>query len=179
MRRRVGLGGLVLLGLLGLLIQREKAPPPPAISTPDAEPARVEALIGEVLLERYAHPDTTIQDDLQAVQRVLMTVRTLVKTLDPGRMAVNEDVVEVLLGKNPYKERFLPDEHPAINANGQLVDRWGIPLFFHLETADRLDVRSGGPDKRLFTEDDVHLHADGAFMEREKLVAPAVHETRF
>lgn len=172
---RSGLGLLVLIGVLVFLFQREKAPLPPAISTPDAEPTRVEPLIGEVLLERYAHPESTIQEDLQLVQRVLMTVRTLVKTLDPGRMAVNEDVVEVLLGKNPYKERFLPDEHPAINAKGQLMDRWGMPLFFHLEAADRLDVRSSGPDNVLFTEDDVHLQADGAFMEREKLASPAIH----
>ncbi|MFT5189631.1 MAG: hypothetical protein ACI9DF_005077 [Verrucomicrobiales bacterium] len=62
-----------------------------------------ELLPGEALLEGYGLETNTIQEDLQKVQRVLMVVRTLVKTQDPGRMAVNEDVVDALLGKNPYK----------------------------------------------------------------------------
>lgn len=105
-----------------------------------------------------------------------MSVRTLVKTQDPGRMAVNEDVVDVLLGKNDHKKVFLSANHPAINDQGQLIDRWERPLFFHLEAADRLDVRSAGPDGQLFTRDDCHLHADGAFMPGEALTGPPSSE---
>lgn len=175
MGKRLVLGILGLLMVLLLIFWQASENLPPEIRTPgEEETAPAEPLLGEVILERYAHPDGSVQDDLKLIQRVLMTVRTLVKTQDPGRMAVNEDVVYVLLGKNPYKQRLLTRDHPAINANGQLIDRWDSPLFFHLEAADRLDVRSAGPDKRLFTEDDSHLHADGAFMETDKLALPAI-----
>ena len=140
--------------------------PPPSPESPDPTP------IGDALLEGYADPGGTVQNDLQLIQRLVMSLRTLVKTQDPGRMAVNEDLVEVLLGKNDYKIVFLSTDHPAINPAGQLIDRWNRPLFFHLESADRLDVRSAGPDGKLFTEDDCHLHADGAYMPREALSGP-------
>lgn len=177
MNLRSALGFIGLIALLAVLMwwQQKAQPTPPteASSISNAPevitPSNDEPLLGEVLLENYADPKGTVQQDLQYIQRLLMSVRTLVKTLDPGRMAVNEDVVDVLLGKNNYKTIFLPQDHPAINDAGQLIDRWDTPLFFHLEAADRLDVRSAGPDKRLFTSDDCHLHADGAFMESDRL----------
>ncbi len=178
MKRLFALIYLCLLIQLALLLwwARKTTPtpsPPPAPSpaTSPEEVAREPPFLGEVLLEDYASPHGSVQEDLRYLQRVLMSVRTLVKTQDPGRMAVNEDVVEVLLGKNPNKTVFLPSSHPAINESGQLIDRWGTPLFFHLEAADWLDVRSAGPDGKLFTVDDCHLHADGVFMKSDRLAS--------
>jgi hypothetical protein len=65
--------------------------------------------------------------------------------------------------------QFLPAHHPVFNEQGQLVDRWGTPLFFHATARDRLDIRSAGPDKSLWTEDDLHRKHDGSFLRGEKL----------
>ena len=172
--------GLIALAILLIILvvwlkPRPGAEPRPAPSTAISAtetPESSEPFLGEVLMDNYADPSGTVQDDLRYVQRLLMSVRTLVKTQDPGRMAVNEDVVDVLTGRNDYKIVFLPPNHPSINPAKQLIDRWGTPLFFHLEAADRLDVRSAGPDKILFTNDDCHLHADGLFMENNRLTGP-------
>lgn len=169
MKRHSLLGFVCLIGILAALLWWLRRPlplPPPEISGPAAiTPNAGEPLLGEVLMEDYASPQGSVEQDLQYVERLLMSVRTLVKTQDPGRMAVNEDVVDVLLGRNNYKIAFLPPSHPAINDAGQLIDRWNTPLFFHLEAADRLDVRSAGPDQTLFTPDDCYLHANDAFVE--------------
>lgn len=168
------LGALIALLLTVTLRQRDRESEPPkgAESPSPSEVTSNDALLGDEILQDYASPDRSVQEDLQLIQGLIMSVQTLVKNQDPGRMAVNEDVVEVLLGKNPHKKAFLRRDHPALNERGQLIDRWGSPLFFHLEAADRLDVRSAGPDQRLFTEDDCHLHADGAYMPRERLTGP-------
>jgi hypothetical protein len=37
------------------------------------------------------------------------------------------------------------------------LDRFGTPYFFHPISETRIDVRSAGPDRKLWTEDDVWL----------------------
>ena len=50
---------------------------------------------------------------------------------------------------------LLPPDHPAINPNGELCDRWGTPFFFHAESAKKMEIRSAGPDKKMWNDDDV------------------------
>ena len=47
------------------------------------------------------------------------------------------------------------DSITAINRNGELCDRWGTPFFFHAESAAHMEIRSAGPDKKMWTDDDV------------------------
>jgi len=65
----------------------------------------------------------------------------------------------------------LPDQHAALNARGQLVDRWGTPLFFHALGNGRFEIRSAGPDRKLWTADDIHRNADGSFYNGAELAA--------
>ena len=39
--------------------------------------------------------------------------------------------------------------------DGELVDRWGTPYFFHSVSAEKMEIVSAGPDKELWTDDDV------------------------
>ena len=67
------------------------------------------------------------------------------------------------------KLRFLPDAHRCFNAQGQIVDRWLTPLFFHVVERSRIDIRSAGPDRRMWTEDDLHRRYDGQFLHGKEL----------
>jgi hypothetical protein len=93
----------------------------------------------------------------------------LVKTAKDRPLSANEDWAAAFRGRNPAQERFLPDQHVALNTNGQLVDRWSTPLFFHALGGGRFELRSAGPDKKLWTADDIHRNADGTFRHGEKL----------
>jgi hypothetical protein len=67
----------------------------------------------------------------------------------------NATFVNALTGNNPGRLAFIGRDHPAIDAQGRLLDRWGEPFFFHLLGKDELEIRSAGPDRKLYTEDDL------------------------
>ena len=83
-------------------------------------------------------------------------------------MGSNEDIVSALTGNNPHRMEFLSTNHPAIDAKGRLVDRWKSPLYFHPVSRDELEIRSAGPDQRMWTEDDIHRNPDGTFRDRSE-----------
>jgi len=134
-------------------------PPPP---TPDAP---VGKLIGEKLLRHYASEDTTLSDDLQGISRLSLSYITLVKTHANRPIGCNGDLADAFRGKNPYKQRFLSDTHKVFNDEGEMIDRWKTPLFIHPVSAGRWEIRSAGPDQKLWTEDDLQLQPNGKFVE--------------
>ena len=69
----------------------------------------------------------------------------------------NAEITAALTGDNSLGLRLIPRTHPAINAAGELVDRWGTPFLFHALAGDRMEVRSAGPDKKFGTTDDARL----------------------
>ena len=128
-----------------------------------------DALLGETILRDYASPRSTPENDLTALAHLMNNFSLLVKSSADRPMGVNEDWAAVFRGLNPAHERFLPDTHVALDAQGRLVDRWGTPLFFHALGNRRFDLRSAGPDKKLWTDDDIHRNADGSFRHGDAL----------
>lgn len=101
-----------------------------------------------------ASPDVVA--DLRIVAAILETYRT--NFLREGNpVGNNAEITAVLRGGNPLRLVFIPEGHPALNAEGELCDRWGTPYFFHAESATRMEIRSAGPDRRQFTTDDAVL----------------------
>ena len=72
------------------------------------------------------------------------------------------DLAAALRGDNPMKYATLPKNHPAFGSGGRLCDRWGSPYFVHpLGEAD-FEIRSAGPDRKMFTADDLIADPTGA-----------------
>jgi hypothetical protein len=149
-----------------------KGPPPSSVASHSAEHAK--PLLGESILAHYADPSRAPEEDLTWMSRALGNFALLVKGDNPIPLGANEDIANALRGKNRAQFRFLPDQHPAFNAQGQIVDRWGTPLYFHAVSRDRLDIRSAGPDRIMWTADDVHRRHDGRFLHGEALLAPSL-----
>ena len=42
-----------------------------------------------------------------------------------------------------------------INARGELIDNWGTPFFFHQVSGTEMEIRSAGPDMKMWTADDL------------------------
>src|SRR5206468_1499821 len=87
--------------------------------------------IGEVILRDYAKPNLPPQNDLTLMSHLMENSLLLLKSAANRPLSANEDWADFLKGQNAAHERFLPEHHVALNSNGQLVDRWGTPLFFH------------------------------------------------
>jgi hypothetical protein len=93
---------------------------------------------------------------LQVLDEVLHAWQTNMRGAgNPG--GDNVQITAALTGDNPLRFAFIRPGHPAINPKGELCDRWGSPLFFHALSGHRMELRSAGPDRQLYTDDDVLL----------------------
>jgi hypothetical protein len=68
----------------------------------------------------------------------------------------NSEITKALNGENPRQVRFLTEASGLrINARGELVDYWGTPFFFHQLSGTEMEIRSAGPDRVMWTADDL------------------------
>ena len=86
----------------------------------------------------------------------------------------DSDLARVLTGHNPMKLVVLPPTHSALSPDGRLRDRWGTPYFIHPRGHGAFEIRSAGPDRELFTQDDVIENPGSSPMELTAL--PAIEE---
>lgn len=97
-------------------------------------------------------PDTTVDDDLGTLELVIGEFR---KQNGGNPVGENVEIAAALLGDNPKKLAYLPAKGPFLNADGQLIDRWGTPYFFHQLSSNETEILSAGPDRQFNTGDDV------------------------
>jgi len=70
-------------------------------------------------------------------------------------VGTNPEITSQLSGNNPKHINFLNAEAGMrINENGELVDPWGRPYFFHQISAYEMEIRSAGADGKMWTPDD-------------------------
>jgi Na+-transporting methylmalonyl-CoA/oxaloacetate decarboxylase gamma subunit len=134
---------------------------PAIVPTTNAAP-----LLGETILRDYANTNFPPENDLTLMSRLMENSLLLLKSAANRPLSANEDWADLFRGKNGAREEYLPATHIALNAQGQLIDRWRSPLFFHALGGGRYEIRSAGPDKKLWTEDDLHRGYDGQFLRR-------------
>lgn len=172
----------VLVALLCLYVIRKVGETPKALASNSERPMskavrRAEPLIGPTILKHYADPAAKPEEDLTWMSRALDNFSLLVKGETPLPLGANEDIADALRGKNKARLRFLPDDSPVFDKQGRIIDRWGTPLYFHAESRDHLDIRSAGPDKQMWTADDLHRQHDGSFLHGDALLSPSLFGT--
>ena len=68
----------------------------------------------------------------------------------------NREITARLNGGNPKQIVFLKEEDGMrINERGELIDNWGTPFFFHQISGAEMEIRSAGPDRKMWTRDDL------------------------
>ena len=133
------------------------------VETPASAAGTTNMLLGEAILRGYADTNLPPENDLTLLSRLMDNSLLLLKSAANRPLSANEDWADLFRGKNGAREEFLSAQHVALNDKGQLVDRWQTPIFFHALGSGRYELRSAGPDKRLWTADDIHRNADGSF----------------
>jgi len=135
----------------------------PAGATNPAAPQRaLESLAGSSsaqpeppseLADGLNAPDGSVSADLKLVHEIFAAWLTNFR--EQGiPIGENRDVTAALTGANPLSFAFVPRNHPAINARGELCDRWGTPFRFHPLSRQQMELRSAGPDRKFGTPDD-------------------------
>lgn len=171
----LSLAALALLGL-GTFIGTKLASPP---STPTAagKPAATPEEIAKILnipkpqapasrsaadsspaskkinaLAQLNQPNSDPQNDIRIIEHLLQEAHSAFHALPTGD---HDEVVSFLRGQNSLNIAYFPEDDPNLNADGEIIDRWGTPYFFHTLSRDRIEVRSAGPDKLHWSEDDL------------------------
>lgn len=118
---------------------------------------RIRSLVqyADTQLDKIGEPAAAPMQDLEAVHDILENFLLTVKNARGFPIGTNQEIVRGLLGNNPWGTPFLPADHPSLSSDDQLLDRWQTPLFFHALAADEMEIRSAGPDRSMWTEDDI------------------------
>jgi len=138
--------------------------PAPKVAAPAVPPL---VLPVQVVDPRVIDPEIqkmadSLSDRSQPPSRDLETIGEFIdlyqKVFQQGNpIGLNEDITAVLTGHNAKNGILFPPNNPMI-VKGQLVDRWGTPYWFHPSSSTQMEIRSAGPDRNLFTGDDVVLN---------------------
>lgn len=90
--------------------------------------------------------------DMEDVQFMLRDFRTRIGGNPEG---TNAEIMKQVIGGNRFQARLGPPEGQSLNEEGELVDRWGSPYFFHQLSMNEMEIRSFGPDRTMYTADDI------------------------
>ena len=107
------------------------------------------------LAQKLHNKDTPAEEDVQILDAILGYYR-LVNRSNPVA-GENFEVINSLSGKNRHGIVVFPLDHPDLDNDGNLLDRWGSPYFFHAISATQLDIQSAGPDRKRGSADDLKL----------------------
>jgi hypothetical protein len=116
--------------------------PAVAVSTPPAGPP------SPLQFTNFA-PETVMQNMSRAIHQYG-------EMFGGNPVGTNPEITSQLSGKNPKHINFITEEAGMhINENGELVDPWGTPYFFHQISGSEMEIHSAGPDKIMWTQDDI------------------------
>lgn len=114
------------------------------------------------LASRAASPNPPAINETQtlAPPTVLDNLRVAMhkygSTFGENPVGTNPEITAALTGRNPRQINFItPESGLRVNENGEMVDAWGTPFFFHQLSGVEMEIRSAGPDKIMWTSDDL------------------------
>ncbi len=163
----VTLAAAILLGIAALFFLRSSptpaptAPlsPPPAATPTVTQPSTLGAQPpadqppASPIADALNAPDGTLRRDLEILNELFVAFHTNFPRLG-NPVGENSEITAALLGDNPAQFPFLPRTHRALNARGELCDRWGTPFRFHQLSGTQMEIHSAGPDRKFGTVDD-------------------------
>lgn len=98
--------------------------------------------------------------DLEILSEIIGIYRQIHK--ENPVAGLNHEVTASILGKNSKSVSLIDPSHSAINAKGELLDRWGTPFHFHGISSQVMEIQSAGPDGKFGSGDDLVFGGEGA-----------------
>lgn len=128
----------------------------------------IQVMRGSRFDQYYGTGTSTGREDLRMLGEVLLDVQLVVKEFAFRPLGDNQDFVRFLTGDNSHRLAWIPPDHPRVDSQDRLLDRWGTPVFFHRLSATTTALRSAGPDRELWTDDDILLDGTDALWEPDE-----------
>jgi hypothetical protein len=164
----------VVLGIAAWVVLRLAAPvpeqaaqaaaekPPPTAAdrlsqthdsdAPSVPPAHVASPPPAATLATMSAAD--IQRVHDAIDNLDFAFRDHAAALGGNPVGTNAEITAALRGDNARQLAQATPTGSSISAAGELLDPWDTPWFFHQLSANKMEVRSAGPDRQMYTEDD-------------------------
>lgn len=101
---------------------------------------------------RASASDPATEIDLDKITLMFRDYRTITGENPVG---TNAEIMKSIMGGNPKGAMLGPPEGQTLNEHGELIDRWGTPYFFHQLTKDLMEIHSAGPDRKMWSDDDI------------------------
>jgi hypothetical protein len=101
-------------------------------------------------------PELTSIDPATVLENMQLAFRQFRAQFGANPVGTNPEITRALSGANPKQIDFISaDDGLRVNDKGELIDAWGSPFFFHQLAADEMEVHSAGPDRKMWTGDDL------------------------
>jgi hypothetical protein len=110
------------------------------------------AVPGNVSAPATAIVPVDIQTEIETVKFFIRDYRA---AFDETPVGDNAEITKALMGANPKKTKFVQPGDSHLNEKSELVDPWGTPYFFHATSGKEMEVHCAGPDRRMWTGDDI------------------------
>lgn len=133
----------------------EVLPLPEAINTQSDNTPKFAEATKRTFHTQYGSEEHSPIRDLVCLNNLIFEFTTNFKEPDSLPTTGNADIVRALQGDNSDNLVFIESDFEFINEKGEIVDRWGTPLYFHFINANAPSIRSAGIDKQHWTEDDI------------------------
>lgn len=121
--------------------------PDPAIPSSSVPPAAAPATVPEVSPEEA-------REAREAIDNLELTLRDYGLALRGNPVGTNAEITAALMGDNEKQMKLEIPAGSTLNDQGELCDPWGTPWFFHQLSATKTEIRSAGPDRVMYNEDD-------------------------
>jgi len=103
--------------------------------------------------KHFQSPGVPPEDDIRQLDELWRQFHQLVSPASHRPILENRDLVRIWSGVNKGRIRLIPEN--LVSPGGELLDRWGVPYHIHQMSSENIDFRSAGPDRVLFTADDL------------------------
>ena len=127
----------------------ESTPHPTNLTDSDSRKA------GSPLAAELNSPSYDARHDVATLHTMLRQYLRITQRRPGPPIGNDSDLARTFTGHNPMKLVVLPASHPALTSDSRLRDRWATPYFIHPRGNQAFEIRSAGPDRKLFTADDL------------------------
>lgn len=126
------------------------SPVPDGLPIPEPEPAPA--------VTPPPEPQGLTPQEVQAVRDAIdnleFVFRDFSAALGGNPVGTNAEITAALRGDNLKQLKLDLPAGSTVSPAGELCDPWGTPWFFHQLSRTKMEIRSAGRDKVLYTEDD-------------------------
>ena len=101
-------------------------------------------------------PEITNMAPLTVLENARTAIHNYGQRFEGNPVGNNAEITRALAGENPKQINFISaDAGLRLNEQGEMLDAFGTPFFFHQMSKTEMEIHSAGPDKVMWTDDDL------------------------